>query len=88
MVDLLTSAVAFEFRASEGLAKNTSTKGQLASDVRSAYGIDSFLGGCEASRVNVKMYQETINRAAARPLGRGLRSHANAPGLQLLLLTR
>lgn len=56
LVDLLTSAVAFEFRQNAGLAKETSTKGRLAAYVRSCYGVSSFLGGCDAQAMNVKIY--------------------------------
>lgn len=58
LVDLLTSAVAFEFRQSAGLAGTTSAKAALAEHVRDRYGVDSFLHGCDAPSINVKTYQE------------------------------
>lgn len=56
MVDLLTSAVAFEFRAHAGLASPTNHKAQLASHVRSLIGMDSGLQGFKSDRVSIQVY--------------------------------
>jgi len=45
VVDLLTSAAVFEFRASAGLASLSSDKAELAAYVRAGLGVDSFLNG-------------------------------------------
>jgi hypothetical protein len=57
LVDLLTAAVAFEFRQSLGLAGTTSPKADLARYVRDAYAVASFLGGVDRRGINVKTYQ-------------------------------
>lgn len=57
LVDLLVSAVAFEFRQSAGFAKQDSPKGELAAYVRSSFGVESFLNGSEGT-LNVKIYEE------------------------------
>jgi hypothetical protein len=57
LADLLTSAVAFEFRAREGLASNSSPKGQLAQYIRTKLGTDSCLGGWRNSRHSVAIYR-------------------------------
>jgi len=58
LVDLLTSAVAFEFRASAGFASADSPKGELAEYVRDAFDVDSFLFGTDGP-LNVKIYDMT-----------------------------
>lgn len=56
VVDLLTSAVTFEFRQHGGLAGRKSPKARLAAKVRSEYGVTSFLDGYEGVGINVKLY--------------------------------
>lgn len=56
VVDLLTSAVAFEFRQAAGRAGRRTPKADLAGYVRDCYGVESFLGGCEGESINVKIY--------------------------------
>jgi Protein of unknown function (DUF3800) len=56
VVDLLTTAVTFEFRQNAGLASKKSPKARLANHVRSQYGVDSFLSGARAPRMNVACY--------------------------------
>jgi hypothetical protein len=59
VVDLLTSAVAFEFRQAEGLAGEGSAKANLAQHVRDAFGVATFLDlPVRNSLVNVRMYRE------------------------------
>jgi hypothetical protein len=57
LVDLLTSAVTFEFRQSAGLAGASSPKAQLAAYVRDVYGVKSFLAGHRGPRVNVQLHR-------------------------------
>ncbi len=57
IVDLLTAAVAFEFRQDLGLAGTNSPKAHLARYVREAYSVSSFLRGVDRSGVNVKIYR-------------------------------
>lgn len=57
LVDLLTSAVAFEFRQSAGFAQAGSPKAKLAKHVRDAFGVKSFLKGTNGS-LNVKIYTD------------------------------
>lgn len=56
LADLLTSAVTFEFRQSVGRAGQYSPKAHLARHVRTALGVQSFLGGHRDSRLNVALY--------------------------------
>ncbi len=60
LVDLLTSAVAFEFRQSAGLASATSAKGSLAAYVRETFGVLSFLSGTTAP-FNVRLYTDPVD---------------------------
>jgi hypothetical protein len=55
-VDLLTSAVAHEFRAEAGLASHTSPKGQMSAYVRSVLGAGSCLEGWRSHRHSVQVY--------------------------------
>jgi hypothetical protein len=57
LVDLLTSAVTFEFRQSAGLAGLKSPKARLADYVRSVYGVQSFLGSHRGPGMNVQIYR-------------------------------
>jgi hypothetical protein len=56
IADLLTSAIAFEFRADAGLASHKSPKGRLAKYVRQQLGAESCLGGWRNARHSVKLY--------------------------------
>jgi hypothetical protein len=56
LVDVLTGAVVFEFRQSQGLASATSVKGQLAAYVREQFGVDSALNGIHKDHFNVALY--------------------------------
>lgn len=58
VADLLTSAVAFEFRERLGLAGSTSPKAQLAEYVRESLGVSSFVNGVSTSRVRVAIYED------------------------------
>jgi hypothetical protein len=55
-VDMLTSAIAFEFRADAGLASHKSAKGELSSYVRGVLGADTCLAGWRNSRHSVAVY--------------------------------
>lgn len=57
MVDLLTAAVAFEFRSTAGLAGRTTPKAELAEYLRDAFGVPTFIGGHRTARLNVALYQ-------------------------------
>lgn len=57
LADLLTSAIAFEFRADAGLAKHTSPKGQLAAHVRRSLGAKSCLKGWRNGTHSVQVYR-------------------------------
>jgi hypothetical protein len=59
VVDLLTAAVAFEFRQALGLAGQKSPKARLAAYVRKAYGVDTFIGGVSRKAINVKIYGDS-----------------------------
>jgi hypothetical protein len=65
VVDLLTAAVAFEFRQQAGLAGATSPKARLMTHVRSAYGVSSFLNFPANGRVNVAKYGHAVEVGAA-----------------------
>lgn len=56
IVDLLTSAVAFEFRQAAGMAAQTNAKAALAEYVRTKYGVTSCLKGCKKDGINVALY--------------------------------
>lgn len=58
LVDLLTSAVTFEFRQSVGLAGTKSPKAELATYVRASYGTKSCMKGCRCQGLNVALYTE------------------------------
>lgn len=57
LVDLLTSAVTFEFRQSAGLAGTRSPKAKLAAHLRAVYGVGSFLGTHRGPKINVQCYR-------------------------------
>jgi Protein of unknown function (DUF3800) len=65
IADLLTSAVAHEFRQAAGVASKYNAKAVLAKYVRSQYGVESCLNGCRDDRLNVALY------GADPPKGRG-----------------
>ncbi|WP_214466428.1 DUF3800 domain-containing protein [Microbacterium flavescens] len=56
IVDMLTSAAAFEFRAAAGLASHTSPKGQLAEHVRTQLGVTTLIGGLHSGPHSLKIY--------------------------------
>ncbi|MFD8704490.1 DUF3800 domain-containing protein [Kitasatospora sp. NPDC059648] len=58
LVDLLVSAVAFEFRQSVGAAGLRSPKAQLAGYVRQKYEVATFLNGCKTEALNIKIYRD------------------------------
>ena len=57
-VDMLTSAIAFEFRAKAGLAAQTSPKGQLSLYLREALGLGSCLNGSRNDHHSVAVYSQ------------------------------
>jgi hypothetical protein len=57
VADILTSAVAHEFRAAVGLASPTSAKGQLAAHVRERLGTESCLTGWRNAAHSVALYE-------------------------------
>ena len=56
IVDMLTSAAAFEFRAEAGLASHDSPKGQMAEHVRAVLGVPSLLSGLHDGVHSLKIY--------------------------------
>jgi Protein of unknown function (DUF3800) len=68
IVDLLTSAVAFEFRQAAGMSAKGNAKATLAEYVRSQYGVKTCLKGCKHGRLNVALY------GVSPPKRRGSRS--------------
>lgn len=59
IVDLLTSAVTFEFRQSAGLAGERTPKALLAKYLRDRFGVVNFLAGNRRSpRLNVALYRD------------------------------
>ena len=66
IVDLLTSAVTFEFRENAGLAGSATPKAHVARYLRHRYGVASLLAGCRANpRLNVALYGQTSVPAVA-----------------------
>lgn len=57
LVDMLTGAVAFGFKADAGLANHASQKGRLACHLRSSLGVSDFDNGYKSTRFNVKLYE-------------------------------
>ncbi|UOQ60401.1 DUF3800 domain-containing protein [Leucobacter rhizosphaerae] len=57
LVDMLTSSIAFEFRAEAGLATHTSPKGKLARHVRDLMQVESCIGGNKSEMLNVREYE-------------------------------
>lgn len=66
IVDLLTAAVAFEFRQNAGLASENSPKAELAEYIRQAFGVRTFLGGFRDVRLNVALYRSARMTFPAR----------------------
>lgn len=66
VVDLLTSAVTFEFRQNAGIAGATTPKAQLAAYLRQRFGVQSFLQGCR-NRMNVAVYDGGRASRSAMP---------------------
>ncbi len=56
LVDLLTSAIAFEFRQDAGLAGTASPKARLAAYVRTQFKVATFLKGARTPKMNVQVY--------------------------------
>jgi len=67
IVDLLTAAVAFEFRQSAGLASSTTPKAELAEYVRQVFGASSFLSGFRSARLNVALFRNPRPPASRSP---------------------
>jgi hypothetical protein len=67
LVDLLTSAVAFEFRQNAGLAGQKSPKAELALYVRQQFNVTSFLKGVHTPKMNVKLYRWGTRLPASNP---------------------
>jgi hypothetical protein len=65
IADLLTSAVAHEFRQAAGMASKYNAKATLAKYMRSQYGVKSCLKGCRDERLNVALYEGDKPRRAA-----------------------
>ena len=59
VVDLLTAAIALEFRIAAGIASETSVKAELAKHVRDRLGTESCLGGWRTPRHSVAIYRST-----------------------------
>jgi hypothetical protein len=76
IVDLLTSAVAFEFRQAAGIAAKRNAKASLSKYVRRKYGVATCLKGCKQGTLNVALYgvdspqRRGTSRAAAVKSGR------------------
>lgn len=64
LVDLLTSAVALEFRQAAGMAAKRNAKASLSKYVRRKYGVTTCLGGCRQGALNVALYGATPKRGA------------------------
>ena len=66
VVDLLTSAVTFEFRQDAGLAGRKTPKAQLAKYLRDRYGVGTLLAGSRANpRLNIALYGQAALPAIA-----------------------
>lgn len=68
IADLLTSAVAHEFRQAAGVASKDNAKAILAKYMRSQYGVRSCLKGCRDARLNVALYG--VDRSQTRSSGK------------------
>ena len=72
LVDLLTSAVAFEYRASAGQGSASSPKGELSAYVRTCMNVPTFIGGCTGQMVSVREYEDENWRRRRRRRGKSL----------------
>lgn len=72
LVDILTGAVGFGFRADAGLASHGSHKGQVAANLRSLCGVRDFNAGHPDIDFNVKVYEHEkwLRREQGRLAGR------------------
>jgi len=68
LVDVLTGAVGFSFRASSGLASPTSNKGGVAQHLRAKLGVAGFNAGHSSRGFNVRIYEhlEWLKREQAK----------------------
>lgn len=57
LVDMLTSAIAFEYREKAGLASSGSPKAKLAGHIRQMLGVSSCIGGFKNESLNVREYE-------------------------------
>ncbi|WP_029265064.1 MULTISPECIES: DUF3800 domain-containing protein [unclassified Microbacterium] len=64
VVDLFTSAAAFEFRANAGLASHSSEKGKLAAYVRESLGTETCLTGWRNSDHSIQIYNHGHGQVA------------------------
>jgi hypothetical protein len=64
LVDLLTSALAFEFRQDAGLGGTTSPKAGLAAHVGTQFKVATFLKGVRTPKLNVHVYRRGTSLAA------------------------
>lgn len=68
LVDILTGAVAYQYRSSAGQGASTSPKALLSRHVRDTYGVADFVGGCTGQLVSVREYEdENWRRRRRRP---------------------
>jgi hypothetical protein len=74
IADLLTSAVAHEFRQTAGMASKYNAKAILAKYIRGQYGVKSCLNGCRDERLNVALYG--VDRPKTRGSGKAHRAAA------------
>lgn len=58
LVDLLTAAMAFEFRQNAGLAGQNTPKARLAAEIRQFFGVGSVLGGVQTGKLNIAIYRD------------------------------
>jgi hypothetical protein len=69
IADLLTSAIAFEFREHAGLASSSNPKAQLAAHVRDALGTSTCLAGWRNASHSVAVYEHGSWRPSGKPQG-------------------
>ncbi|MFN2468551.1 MAG: DUF3800 domain-containing protein [Gaiellaceae bacterium] len=65
LVDVLTGAVAFEYRQDAGLAGSRGAKARAATHLRNAFGVATVLGGCRTTSLNVAVYRNPTQAQAA-----------------------
>jgi len=68
LVDVLTGAVGFEFKANAGQASHLSHKGEVATFVRNLFGASTFNQGFDADGCRVRLYEHArwLEREQAR----------------------